>query len=124
MAEVGLGYTRRFQGAFMRAVSVAIALVTLVVAVAIGFQLVGKPGAAAAAAPATPAPTLASFAAIAGQKGGQDHFGPYEVVANWPKPLSQLKDHEKWTWGAVQSIFAESPNRVWILMRGELPALQ
>src|SRR5580698_3891051 len=46
------------------------------------------------------------FAAVAGQKGGQDFTGPYEVVPDWPKPLSQLKDHEKWTFGAVQGIFA------------------
>jgi hypothetical protein len=62
-------------------------------------------------------------AAIANQRGGQDHTGPYEVVPNWPKPLSQLAGHEKWTWGAVQGIFAESPDRVFVLMRGELPAL-
>jgi DNA-binding beta-propeller fold protein YncE len=61
--------------------------------------------------------------AVPGQKGGQDQTGPYEVVENWPKPLAQLSGHEKWTWGAVQGIFAESPNRVFILMRGELPAL-
>ena len=68
--------------------------------------------------------TPAGFAAVAAQKGGQDQTGPYEVVENWPKPLSQLKGHENWTWGAVQSIFAESPNRVFILMRGELPNLK
>ena len=50
--------------------------------------------------------------------------GPYEIVPDWPKPLSQLKGHEKWTFGAVQGIFAENPNRVFILMRGELPALK
>src|SRR5437868_3944003 len=64
------------------------------------------------------------FAAVAGQRGGQDQTGPYEVVENWPKPLSQLKGHENWTWGAVQGIFAESPNRVFILMRGELPNIK
>jgi len=65
----------------------------------------------------------ASFAAIPGEKGGQDVTGPYEVVADWPKPLSQLPGHETWTWGSMQSIFAESPNRVLILMRGDLPKL-
>ena len=25
------------------------------------------------------------FAAVPGEKGGQDIFGPYEVVADWPK---------------------------------------
>src|SRR5262245_46378953 len=65
----------------------------------------------------------AGFAAVPNEKGGQDQTGPYEVVADWPKPLSQLPGHEKWTWGAVQGIFAESPDRVFILERGELPAL-
>jgi DNA-binding beta-propeller fold protein YncE len=62
--------------------------------------------------------------AVPGQKGGQDQTGPYEVVEDWPKPLSQLSGHEQWTWGAVQGIFAENANRVFILMRGELPALE
>jgi len=61
------------------------------------------------------------FAAVPGEKGGQDIFGGYEVVPNWPKPLSSLPGHEKWTWGAGQSVFAESPNRVFVLQRGELP---
>jgi hypothetical protein len=65
-----------------------------------------------------------SFAAVPGEKGGQDTYGPYEVVPNWPKPLSQLSGHEKWTWGAVTAVFAESPNRVFMLERGEIPALK
>jgi hypothetical protein len=62
-------------------------------------------------------------AAVPGEKGGQDIFGAYDVVPNWPKPLTSLPGHEKWTWGAGQSVFAESPNRVFILQRGELPNL-
>jgi len=54
-------------------------------------------------------------------KGGQDMFGPYEVVADWPKPLATLPGHDAWTYGAAQSVFAESPNRVLVLQRGELP---
>ena len=64
------------------------------------------------------------FAAVPGEKGGQDHTGPYEVAADWPKPLASLPGHEKWTWGAVQSVFAQNPNRVFVLQRGELPVLQ
>lgn len=64
------------------------------------------------------------FAAIPTQIGGQDQTGPYEPVPDWPKPLSQLPGHADWTFGAVQGIFAESPDRVFILMRGELPALE
>src|SRR5215470_9794917 len=63
--------------------------------------------------------------AVAGYKGGLDVLsGPYEVVPNWPKPLSQLPGHENWTWGAVQGVFAESPDRVFMLERGELPNIK
>ena len=65
-----------------------------------------------------------SFAAVPGAPGGQDMFGAYDVVPNWPKPLSALPGNEKWTWGAGQSVFAESPNRVFILERGELPNIE
>ena len=44
------------------------------------------------------------FAAVPTEKGGQDIFGAYEVVANWPKPISSLPGHEKWTWGAARGI--------------------
>jgi hypothetical protein len=37
--------------------------------------------------------------------------------------MSQLPGHEKWGWGAVEGIFAESPNHIFIAQRGELPAL-
>ena len=65
-----------------------------------------------------------SFAAVPGQKGGQDIFGAYDIVQNWPKPYHQQPGREKWTWGAGQGIFAETPNRVFILQRGELPYLE
>jgi len=68
--------------------------------------------------------TVTGIAAVAGERGGQDPTGPYEVVPDWPKPLSQLPGHEKWTWGAMQGVFAESPNRVFMLQRGELPLLE
>ena len=64
------------------------------------------------------------FGAVAGEKGGMDITGPYEVVANWPKPMSSLPGHENWTWGSVQGVFAESPDRVYVVQRGELPEMQ
>jgi len=67
------------------------------------------------------APTIA---AIATEKGGQDVFGPYEVAADWPKDLNTIPGHEAWTFGAGQSVFAESANHVFVLERGELPAIQ
>jgi hypothetical protein len=66
----------------------------------------------------------ASFAAVPGSVGGQDVFGAYDVVPGWPKPISSLPGNEEWTWGAGQSVFAESPNRVFVLQRGELPNLE
>ncbi|MGH9690486.1 MAG: hypothetical protein ACRD4C_05260 [Candidatus Acidiferrales bacterium] len=67
--------------------------------------------------------TEVSFAAVPGEKNSQDVTGPYEVAPNWPKPISDLPGHENWTWGATESVFAESPNRVFILERGNLPKL-
>src|ERR1019366_8019550 len=48
--------------------------------------------------------------------------GPYRVDPTWPKPLSTRGPDEKgWTWGAVQGVFAQNPNRIFVAMRGELP---
>src|SRR5262245_34757879 len=58
------------------------------------------------------------------EKGGQEEFGPYELVENWPQPLADGPDgvkHEGWTWGSVGAVFAETPDRIWIAQRGELP---
>jgi NHL repeat len=64
------------------------------------------------------------FAAVPGEKGGEDITGPYNPAPDWPKPLSQLPGHEHWTWGAVEGVFAESPNRIFVAQRGELPDLK
>jgi len=64
------------------------------------------------------------FAAVAGLKGGQDIFGPYDVVENWPKPMSEsLPDHESWTYSVTMDVFAESPDRVLVASQGEIPLL-
>ncbi len=58
------------------------------------------------------------------EKGGQEEFGPYELVENWPQPLPDGPDgvkHEGWTWGSIGAIYAETPDRIWIAQRGELP---
>jgi DNA-binding beta-propeller fold protein YncE len=65
--------------------------------------------------------TTVSASAVADAIGAQDVSGPYEVVAGWPKDLSTLPGHEKWTYGGARGIFAESPNRVYLLGGGELP---
>jgi len=92
------------------------------VAIVIGFvagMMIG--GGAAPAEPAPAAPAASGFAAVSGEVGGQDLFGPYDVVEDWPKGVETLPGHEKWTSGAAQGIFAENPNRVYLLARGELP---
>ncbi len=33
------------------------------------------------------------FAAVPGLKGGQDVFGPYDPVQNWPKPRLRFLSH-------------------------------
>jgi hypothetical protein len=63
-------------------------------------------------------------AAIDQDKGGQEEFGHYDVVPNWPQPLPDGPDgvkHDGWTWGSVGAVYAEAPDRIWIAQRGELP---
>ena len=74
--------------------------------------------------PPVEVPAPLGFAAVPGEVGAQDVSGPYEVQEGWPKDVSTLPDHAKWTWGAGQGIFAESPDRVYLLFRGELPNLK
>ena len=73
---------------------------------------------------AVPLAALLSPAAMTQERGGQEEFGPYEFVADWPKPLPDGPDgvkHEGWTWGSIGAVFAETPDRIWVAMRGELP---
>jgi hypothetical protein len=72
----------------------------------------------------SPSATTTQPAAVSQEKGGQEEFGPYELVANWPLPLADGPDgvkHDGWTWGSVGAIYAETPDRIWIAQRGELP---
>jgi DNA-binding beta-propeller fold protein YncE len=95
-----------------RASYVAAGIAALAVTFAIGTQMTTVEGQG----------QVEDTSAVAGQKGGQDIFGAYNV-ANWPKPLEARPGHENWTWGAGQYVFAESPNRVFVLQRGELPVI-
>ena len=48
--------------------------------------------------------------------------GDYRVAEGWPKPLPDTRhSHDGWTWGSFGGVYAESPDRIWIAMRGELP---
>src|SRR5690349_8676401 len=94
-----------------------VTLLTITLGVLIGFFVANRWSTHGQARPG------AGFAAVPGEVGGWDLTGPYDVAKDWPKPLSQLPGHEKWTWGSVEGVFAESPNRVFIFQRGELPLL-
>lgn len=60
---------------------------------------------------------LWTIPALVQQKGGEEETGPYQVVENWPQPLG----HPGWIWGSQGGVFAETPNRIFLLQRGELP---
>src|SRR5215472_17132651 len=93
--------------AMNKTVTVVSALaVGLAAGIAAGSRLMNAP------AEAQTAPAPASFSAVPGAIGAEDISGPYEVVEGWPKDLSTLPGHEKWTYGGARGVFAESPNRV------------
>jgi hypothetical protein len=56
--------------------------------------------------------------ALAAEKGGEDDTGPYDLVSNWLKPFP---NHSGWTFGFVYGVYAESPERIFVLQGGELP---
>ena len=62
--------------------------------------------------------SLVSVSRLIGQeKGGGDETGAYEVVDGWLKPPNP----GGWVPGPITAIFAESPDRVFVIERGELP---
>src|SRR5690242_3132856 len=68
--------------------------------------------------------TPVSYAAVPGELATEEITGPYEAVEHWPRQLSELPGHEKWTWGATEGVFAESPNRIFIAQMEELPVVK
>lgn len=51
------------------------------------------------------------------EQGGEDMSGPYEVVRDWPKPLGV----PGMTFGRTAAVYAESPDRVFVLQSSMLP---
>src|SRR5258708_2631718 len=94
-----------------------------VLGVIAGVQLSNTSTAGEAVMGIPPGP-ITGFAATPGAIGGQDMYGPYDIVKGWPKDISTVPGNEKWTWGAGQSIYAESPDRIYVLQRGELPNIK
>src|SRR6266436_7464008 len=110
---------RAGRNAMSKTVTVGLSLAMgLAIGVAGGSRLINPP------AEAQTATTPASFSAVPGAIGAEDISGPYEVQEGWPKDLSTLPGHEKWTYGGARGIFAESPNRVFLLGGAELPAMR
>jgi hypothetical protein len=53
---------------------------------------------------------------------GQELYGHYERPNPWPNGLpDDMHSHDGWTWGSQAAVFAESPDKIWIATRGELP---
>ncbi len=77
------------------------------------------PEKANAPAAAAPAP-----AALDPSRADEEVSGAYEVDPSWPKPMSTWPGHEGWTWGSTQGVFAQNPNRIFVLQRGELPEIK
>jgi hypothetical protein len=56
---------------------------------------------------------------------GQELYGHYVRPGAFPKPLPDDRhSHDGWTWGSVGAVFAETPDRIWIVQRGELPLME
>jgi len=51
-----------------------------------------------------------------GLHGGEDETGPYDLVGNWPRPFAR----SGYIWGSQGGVFAETPDRIFLLNRGEL----
>jgi hypothetical protein len=101
-----------------RIVTIALSLaVGAALGIAAGSRLMNPRAQAQATTPG------ASYGAVPGAVGAEDISGPYEVVQGWPQDLATLPGHDKWTYGGARGIFAESPNRVFLLGGGELPKL-
>ena len=66
-------------------------------------------GAGEAAPAAAPDPVV---------KGGQDETGPYDVVVGWQKPAKNHDD--RWSWGVAASVVADTPDRIFVLTRGDV----
>ena len=59
---------------------------------------------------------VAAPAHQAQQKGGQDETGDYNVVGGWPGPFAK----PGYIQGAISGVFAETPNRIFVMNRGEI----
>jgi len=64
------------------------------------------------------------FLAVPGQKGGEDLFGPYDPVKDWPRPMVEsLPELKGWGYSQATYVFPETPDRVFVAQKGLLPEL-
>ncbi len=60
-----------------------------------------------------------AFSLVSGPASLQGTVGqadPYDVVDNWMQPFAR----SGYAWGSHPAVFAESPNRIFVIQRGEL----
>jgi peptidylamidoglycolate lyase len=67
-------------------------------------------------APGTAMEGTEAQSSVTFEKGGSEETGPYDAVPDWPKPI-----HPDWTWGRTGGVWAESPDRIYIIQTGEIP---
>ena len=105
-----------------KALTIGVALAVGVVAGVVGAQMMNPAAQNAPVVEAkTEAPLPTHLSSVPGAVGSQDVSGPYDVAKDWPQDLASLPGHEKWTYGGARGVFAESPDRVFLLGGGELP---
>ena len=65
---------------------------------------------------------LSTLPQLSAQQGVKKvDMGDYEPVVPWPKPLPDTDlSHDGWTWGSGAGVWAESPDKVWVMQRGEI----
>ena len=100
-------------------------IIGVIVGFLIGYLYLGSNQTTEVEVVATSTDVATSYAATPGTIGGQEYWGAYDVDPSWPIDIAeQIEGHEGWTWGAGQSVFAENPDRVFVLVRGEIPAVE
>jgi hypothetical protein len=65
--------------------------------------------------------TRGGFAAVPTPGGGQDVFGPYDPVQNWPAALSESLPNHEVDLVTGDRCLRGSPDRVFVTQKGELP---
>lgn len=85
----------------------------------IGAAIISSIGIGAARLIVAAQPEKAQDDAVLGtHKGGTDLSGPYDVVPNWPETQ---RFEGNLVWNRTSSVFAETPDRIYVLQSGVVP---